>query len=296
MITRYKYFPLDFCSFIVKGKDYKEYETLISESKQLFINSELGVIKYSYCQFDGMLLRLYPSGRITLSGSLHKFKNDGLHNYDQFNQSDFNLVLIKLNKEFFVKPSELWFTKFEYGINFPLNFNVKEVLDGLILHKNIEFSKTIKKGMQFYFADHSKTKIKAYNKGLQYGLEKNLMRFEIKQENIDYKIRYELGIKTLEDFVNSDKKFFVNQLIKTWDEIIFLDPSIEALKETKFSLKQLWSKDYLLFNRTSKKRLRDRLNKIINSKKGNLKKLIKVEILKVIDSLNLNSNYQIEGI
>ena len=41
-----------------------------------------------------------------LSGSLYKFKNDGLHNYDQFNQSDFNLA-IKLNKEFFVKPSEL---------------------------------------------------------------------------------------------------------------------------------------------------------------------------------------------
>lgn len=150
--------------------------------------------------------------------------------------------------------------------------------------------------MQFYFADHSKTKIKAYNKGLQYGLEKNLMRFEIKQESIDYKIRYELGIKTLEDFINSDKNFFVTQLIKTWDEIIFLDPSIEALKETQFSLKQFWSKDYLLFNRTSKKRLRDRLNMIINRKKGNLKRLIKVEILKVIDSLNLNSNYQIEGI
>ena len=61
------------------------------------------------------------------------------------------------------------------------------------------------------------------------------MRFEIKQESIDYKIRYELELK--QDFM-TDKNFFVTQLIKTWDEIIFLDPSIEALKETQFSLKQ----------------------------------------------------------
>ena len=63
---------------------------------------------------------------------------------------------------------------------------------------------------------------KVYDKGLQYGLDGNLIRIEIKQKNWS-RVRASHGIVTLEDWNNADKRTFIRELYNRWDQVVFCD-------------------------------------------------------------------------
>lgn len=298
MNTRYNYFPVDFCKFLVKGKDCEEYKNQLMGNQNLNFKINVcestGEINYSYLKHKGMLLKIHSYGRITLQGSLHMLKNNGVHNHDQFTQKDFKRALKMLERLFYVVPMELYIIQLEYGLNitgFKSHDVVTQILNGLLLHKNCKFSQTIKMGMNTCFVEHSKTTIKIYDKGGQYCTKEPILRVEVRQDCWEVKLRYEYGIKTLQDFINVDKKYFVDSLLKKWDEIIFFDYSIPELRETIYDKKSFWNDDYLKLNRMQKKRVRDDFNSIIQTNKGNMKNVVRSKLLDTINALNEEAKF-----
>ena len=58
------------------------------------------ITPYKNAFYNGLEFRIYDSGTITLSGSLHKYWNNGAHNYNDFNFEAFKGVLRELNTTF----------------------------------------------------------------------------------------------------------------------------------------------------------------------------------------------------
>lgn len=127
------------------------------------------------------------SGRIEIKGSLHKFFNSvtkGIEgNYDLFSFYNAVQAIKLLNTMYKIEPTETKVHNLETGLNFTLdNLMASDTLDYFIAFKNKSFnrmniSSSNGKGLDVYFSQYG---IKVYDKGLQYNLTDEILRFEIK--------------------------------------------------------------------------------------------------------------------
>lgn len=275
---RYDYIPIDFikCKVIGLGLDHfkqnmnlTEYESKKdNKSKYLFYEKKNIKIKYFV---DG--------GLITLSGSLHKYFNDGLHNHNQFTYKDYLEALKRLKNDFAVLPENLYIYTLEYGVNIKPPIKTKLILNGVLMHRQIENGKGIKnKSGHYKQFKHDKYIIKVYDKAKQNKLKEDLLRFEIKETNWSgYRLKY--GIKTLADFNKSDKRIFVDKLLKKWEELIFYDPTIKGLDRWhKYSNDEFWPE----VSKKQKSKHLKRLNYLIKTQSQNIKGQISNLILENI--------------
>jgi hypothetical protein len=67
--------------------------------------------------YNNLEFKIYDNGTITISGSLHKYWNDGAHNYNDFNIEAFMNVLNDLKKNFNIKPEQCILKCLELGLN-----------------------------------------------------------------------------------------------------------------------------------------------------------------------------------
>ena len=217
---RYEYIPLDYIKTRVIGLSTVHF----TSNKNLLFTTQLkerDEVQFDWCKVDNMELRIYPSGSITLSGSLHKFYNNGEHNYNDFNYDAFCACLRRLNDVFGVQPEQMRITNVEYGFNLQTNFEPSVLLNGLLQHKCVNFDRFNNAQGIFYQADHERNfTLKIYDKGMQYGLHYNCIRIEIKDKNPRKRFP---SIITLQDLVNSNKKPFINYLLEQWDAVVLCD-------------------------------------------------------------------------
>lgn len=217
---RYEYIPLDGFRF----------EIIDKEKNDLFNNSNLsfnhhikdGEILYSFCFYQGLYFKVYPSDRIILSGSFHKFYNNGEHNHNNLSEDAFKSVLMRFKQELGVHPHNLRLIQLEYGFNLYYNGSVSQVMNGLIQHRSKDFEQRIKSDKGNYKqVEHSDYILKVYDKGLQYGLRDEVLRIEIKVINWSRERKH--GIVTLADFLGVNKRRFLGFLLSKWGEVIFFD-------------------------------------------------------------------------
>ena len=116
---------------------------------------------------------------IQLNGSVHKYRNEGVHNSDDFNANDAISTIEKICNNFEIDPQRTGINGVEFGVNVVLPFPVKLLLDNLICYDGKPFKSEIKEGMRFYKCEKTQFSIKAYDKGLQNKLPINLLRFEV---------------------------------------------------------------------------------------------------------------------
>jgi len=135
-------------------------------------------------RYQGLIFEIFPSGRITIEGSLHKYHNLGEHNHNDFRYSDLvnvsNDLITKFGEEIF----RMTVTGLEFGININTLFNPSTFTDRCVSHNNKERSPITKndvkgfdKGISFNSTDQ---RIKIYNKSKQYGQPINILRIEVK--------------------------------------------------------------------------------------------------------------------
>lgn len=157
-----------------------------------------------------------------ISGSLHKYKNNGLHNSDDFTFADIVKVVEDLNNKFGLIPEKTPLHRLEIGANIELPFKAKRFIDGAICHKGEAFNKMSRKnGFIGCICEHTDYDIKLYDKGTQERLNKNLLRVEIR-----FKRMRILGenIKTLLDICKeANLKHISNLFLEKIKEIIFFD-------------------------------------------------------------------------
>lgn len=157
-----------------------------------------------------------------ISGSFHKYKNNGEHNSDDFTFADLVKVVGELKNRFSVIPEETTLHRLEIGANIELPFKAKRFIDGAICHKGEPFNKMSRKhGFIGCVCEHTDYDIKLYDKGTQERLNKNLLRVEIR-----FKRMRMLGdnIKTLADICKeANLKSICNLLLEKINEVVFFD-------------------------------------------------------------------------
>lgn len=246
---------------------------------------------YKEAQHKGLRIAYSENKNFRISGSIHKYYNNGLHNYNDFSEDLCKLTIIKLCNEFEIHPSAIILENLEIGINFLPPIKTNDILDLCFLHSTKPFeSKYDNEYGKYIQCVHSQYLIKIYNKALHYTgkgyeFEEEIMRFEIKflvMEKLN-----KLGIYTLDDLMNFDFSLFKVMLLKEWNKILFFESSLMNMEG--FNLKyasQIFWKD--LINRESLSayyKHRNKLNRfsIINS--SNVKSQVNEAVSLKIDKL-----------
>jgi hypothetical protein len=169
-----------------------------------------------------------------LSGSLHKYFNSGLHNYNDFFISNLLSVIIDLWEKFRINPLTNEMNNLEFGVNIITPYSYDEIKRSIINHKGKpyrEFDIDGAKGIEFKHSDYI---IKIYAKGIQYNRELNLnlpvnlIRYEIKVIRMEFFKRKGIRLNFLSDCLTTDLNALGDILLSTWSEILFTDTSINT--------------------------------------------------------------------
>lgn len=185
------------------------------------------VMPYEYAYFKGLTIKIYSNERITISGSLHKYYNEGEHNANDFNFKAFLGVVEDLNQSLGVLPQNCILRSLEVGINFIPTIEIETLIKNSFLHRKKRGIECISydKGNYKQF-EHSQYYIKLYDKSKQYHLETPLVRFEIKY--LKMKKVNDLGYYSLQDLVQKGLKPFKKILINELDAILYFDNTIKS--------------------------------------------------------------------
>ena len=167
-------------------------------------------------------------GRIEFDGSIHKYFNDGLHNYNDFNVVNISSVVSEIEEKFEADIYGTELCNLEFGVNVVLPFPVSMVLDNLLVHKGEPFTLDKKKGRHYYFCIHAQYIIKIYDKSLQFDLPNNVLRFEVKVLTMQFLRKKGVEVRYFADLLNLNIYEPLSKiLIETFEEILFQDNSID---------------------------------------------------------------------
>lgn len=216
------YIPVDFIKAQVLGLPPEHFQSnsLLKNTKSIFDGELLTKTIYYY---KNLAIKIFENNdRIELSGSLHTLYNDGKHNYNDFNLKSFNEAVKEVYEALGVAPDNLYLLHLEWGFNITPPLATNYILDRLVQHNSV--NKTVgedsDEGKYIQFK-HSTNILKIYNKGMHFKLGKELIRIEVKQTNWSkYRLK---GIRTLQDFIDADKKPFYDELLHQWNRVILYD-------------------------------------------------------------------------
>ena len=248
--------------------------------------------------YNGLEFKIYETGTTTFSGSLHKYWNNGAHNYNDFNYEAVLTVLRDLKTNFEVDPEMCVLKCLEIGINIVPPIPTNQILDNCLLHKTkpFEYQKNSDEG-KYKQVQHSQYIVKIYNKALHYQskgfkIGTEIMRFEIKYTKMQ-KLN-EKGIFSLQDLINYGLENFKSDLLNEWQNVLFFDNTIQIdplsakLKKAvlEYSNPNYWTG--LLANNQTKNfhYHKNQLKKIIFENSNKIQDLTAEIMSKKIDFLN----------
>lgn len=187
------------------------------------------IATFHYCK-----ITVYDSGIVLFQGSVHKLFNsikeikapnyNKVKIYKGFNGNDFSLndileVKSILCELFNCQPQQMIFQNIEFGMNCILDINIDLFIKGLLYHKGIYFEHRFNKS--YAEVKHQRYRIKIYNKGKQYKMQKPVIRLEFsinKMEEIK-----DLKINSFNDINTKTLNLFNKLLLKRLDEVLHYD-------------------------------------------------------------------------
>lgn len=229
-----------------------KHHLLIFKDQLSIDTGELG--KYRFATYKNMNFQLFyptnyhPNGRLIITGSIHKFWNDGKHNYNDFHLSHFQVTTQRLITLFGLIANECFIVNLEIGVNIipqdtsnKILNNIKGEYYGVRITKYN--SKKTGHGIQIEKARHI---IKIYDKALQatslgYNVPHEILRIEKKYLRSEA-IYKDLGIKTLNDLMATDFNEYASQLSDMWWKILIYDwPVFDGSKhQNNYSSSTFW--------------------------------------------------------
>lgn len=186
-----------------------------------------GEVRKDEAEYLGLKFTV-KNGNTQIKGSIHKYRNNGKHNYDDFSCKDAIEVIKGLCNDFEIDPYRTEVNNLEVGVNVILPFPVKLVLDNLVTYKGDIFKEEVEEGKKYYQCKKAQFYIKIYDKSLQYNLPDNVLRFEIKVIRKQYFERYKIPIYWLSDLMKPDiYPQLAEVLTATFKDILFNDNRID---------------------------------------------------------------------
>jgi len=137
---------------------------------------------YKYAEYKGLKIKVHDSGLVLINGSLHKFFNDGAHNFNQYSIDDVKTTLKRLYDELNINANDAEVQNLEFGINLVTTYNPSYIIANLRNHKNRAFYMMQEGDGKTTVANNAQYGLKVYNKGLQYAkyTSDSILRFEVK--------------------------------------------------------------------------------------------------------------------
>jgi hypothetical protein len=164
---------------------------------------------------------------LKVSGSLHK-NHFGGANHQRFCFHQLQKEIQFLSNALQICPNEMKLRNLEIGVNIELPFEVSPYIHyALLMHKTTAFIPyEMRNGKSLGLtAKHDQYTVKCYDKGLQFDLPKNLMRFELQFEKM--KPLKSLGVSTVADLLQTRKRnamFLL--LVRAWNDTLLNEPQI----------------------------------------------------------------------
>lgn len=181
-------------------------------------------------EYRNLKFKIKGDNYIEMQGSLHKFWNENLKNYNDFTISALSEVCKGIGERFDLNAKNLVLRNVEFGVNVRLPFETKVFLNAIIAFKGKECeSETFGTNgylLRFKFGNYYELKI--YDKGLQYGLNENVLRFEIKVRKMYYLQSKGIKISDVSGLLLTDNQLKLSKLlIKAFKELLIYDPTID---------------------------------------------------------------------
>lgn len=297
---------IDYAKFVITGINPNE---LLNNSLLNFfdkIERKTGLLgTYQQAKYKGLLFKIYYGNdanewysRITFEGSLHKFWNNGKHNYNDFGIKELLEVLEILKTKFGITPKNCYINQIEIGINLNVDFNVYDFLTCCIMHKTnrLKWHKTNSKG-HYLLAEYQRYIFKLYDKATQYKnqkykIENEILRIEIKYRNME-DLRTKYKIFTFEDLLVFGLENFIPLLIEKWQEVVFYEN--EIFENTKYKHKynnvNFWEELKPENFKYHRKEMYKKIKKHGKNTKDYITKAIQeksIELLQILPKLNIN--------
>lgn len=197
----------------------------------------LGTYEISYLRLhtepeSAISVKIFPSGRVWVQGSIHKFWHGQNHSilYHSEMRKAFKYLFDKLG----IKPENGKILQMEYALNLNPDFNPDEFINRLITFKAKPFEglgNFEKIGKRCFQSEYD---LKIYNKGKQYHLKQNILRVEKKVKDSRYLKRF--GIFTVSDLTAAKTKQLLKDLLGAFDEVLVDDKGID---ETQLTTRQI---------------------------------------------------------
>lgn len=219
---------LNFCSVfnestgeIIQRKRWAKYRGLVFEITQSTLNEN--VFYYN------------------ITGSFHKYHNNGKHNYNTFSYYQFLKVLNDFETLFKLDLNLCYLHRLEFGLNVEFDYNAKKIVQNIQAYKNAEFVNFVGKGSSKIIGkkiNSRRTETKIYNKTKQYNLKgKNIVRFEYVLKY--YEVFRQNKITTLADLTDKTKVLpLINLLLNVWNDAIFEDVSVNYRALSNYTQKK----------------------------------------------------------
>lgn len=187
----------------------------------------------------------------SVRGSLHKYFNDGKHNYNDFTLSDFINTVSDLEKTLNINAETTRIGRVEAGVNIDLDTDIDEFIGSVILFNNT-IPVSTPQGIVFQFREYD---IKIYKKELK-GY-KDRLRVEVACKHKSKRDRiikeYATYCTTLSDLTNSNVwQAFGNELESVCDNLILIDREHINYSNLKSKDAELLTKGVSLFFWTKK--------------------------------------------
>lgn len=268
-----------------------DFEREVSDSTGEILSKQKNAY-YHHCK-----IIIYDSGTVMFSGSIHKMYNSisGVFapNYNKdkkykgFNGNHYyyyeiDFIRQHLTTLFGVSSQNMIIQNIEYGMNLNTSFNPQCFIKGLLPFEMKPFE--YKYSENFAQSVHQQYILKIYNKGNQYEMALNTLRFEIKVIKMGHQ-KKNVGIKTISDINPLSMNRVFAYLHKHLKKVTYYDTTIDKSnlsRMQKIKLKDYYNQRYWT-RLTDKQRSRNKimLNKIIASNSNNLR-------LELLDILNEN--------
>jgi hypothetical protein len=182
--------------------------------------------------YRGMTFTSFPSGRITLHGSWHKYHHNGT-NWQDFTLHEFRETVRDFCETFRLDPARMQLLQLEAGANVTPPRPTSETLRAFVCNgKGNAFGpmRSIKGkplGLELYLTDYG---LKVYDKGKQFGLSEQRLRYERKFTSW-CKFRDETRISVLSDLLHVEAwQTLAGLVTDSLDNLVIREPSVDTGK------------------------------------------------------------------
>ena len=248
------------------------------------------VKQHRECWLKNIKIKLYPNCYTEISGSIHKFFNNGLHNYNQYSIKDVKQTISLLSEQMGININEFKVDAVEIGCNLTPPILSQEIIQNSLMFKRYSFQSRICSDEGSYKqANLYEYAIKLYDKRKHYELKNHdvgeeILRFEIKINKMRKLSSF--SVYHLTDLVNKLNKI-KDILPELWSDVLLYDPTMDKMtkeKTIRYANVNYWIELKEKKNRSYHYHLK-KLNKIMAKNTCSIQAQVKKNMIETLDGL-----------